>query len=92
MNNWRPNNHAVIAGNDYAGQYSEASVNPDGLLANRNYVWDTGSLSWVAETQPTGGGGGGVTWTFKDATFRKKFMEAVTNVIEGVKEESAKVI
>ena len=35
---------------------------------------------------------GPVTWTFKDATFRKKFMDAVTRVIEGVKEESAKVI
>ena len=30
------------------------------FTASRNYVWDTGSLSWVRETQPGGGGGGTV--------------------------------
>src|SRR2546423_1931020 len=29
------------------------------LLGSPNYVWDSGSLSWVKMTQPTGGGGGG---------------------------------
>lgn len=31
----------------------------EGRLSNTNYVWDTGSLSWVVMTQPSGGGGGG---------------------------------
>jgi hypothetical protein len=31
-------------------------INPRHTL---NMVWDTGTLAWVAETQPTGGGGGG---------------------------------
>ena len=28
---------------------------------SNNFVWDAGSMSWVAETQPSGGGGGGAS-------------------------------
>lgn len=35
---------------------------------------------------------GPVTWTFKDATFRAKVSQAVNRVVQGIKEESAKVI
>jgi hypothetical protein len=31
----------------------------EGIAKSANYVWDTGSLSWVVMTQPSGGGGGG---------------------------------
>lgn len=30
-----------------------------GAVDAQNWVWDVGTLSWVMETQPTGGGGGG---------------------------------
>jgi hypothetical protein len=29
------------------------------LYGNANYVWNTGTLAWVVETQPSGGGGSG---------------------------------
>lgn len=32
---------------------------PGNFQAQANFVWDTGSLSWVKMTQPGGGGGGG---------------------------------
>jgi hypothetical protein len=31
----------------------------EGIAKSANYVWDTGTLSWVVMTQPSGGGGGG---------------------------------
>jgi hypothetical protein len=31
----------------------------EGISKSANYVWDTGTLSWVVMTQPSGGGGGG---------------------------------
>lgn len=31
----------------------------EGIGKSANYVWDTGTLSWVVMTQPSGGGGGG---------------------------------
>jgi hypothetical protein len=31
----------------------------EGIAKSANYVWDTGSLSWVVMTQLSGGGGGG---------------------------------
>ena len=39
----------VQAGRDpLADTYSITDVNTDGKVANRNYVWDTGTLQWVA--------------------------------------------
>lgn len=40
----------VTAGKDTnTGEYSITDVNVDGKMASRNYVWDTGLMSWVAQ-------------------------------------------
>jgi hypothetical protein len=35
---------------------------------------------------------GPVTWMFKDATFQSKLNSSINNVLQGIKEESAKVV
>ncbi len=49
---------------DLFGKWIQFDCPTDGAafsIAVANRVWDPVSLSWVSETQPTGGGGGAVT-------------------------------
>ncbi len=49
---------------DLFGEWIQFDCPSDGTtysIAVANRVWDSGSLSWVSETQPSGGGGGSVT-------------------------------
>lgn len=51
---WRQGWDNVIA---VADEFGQPGAPWDGGV--RNYVYDTGSMTWVAETQPSGGGSGG---------------------------------
>lgn len=52
-------NIIAVAGTDGNGNFYIPDVDTAGNFKTRNLVWDPGSLAWVAETQPSGGGGGG---------------------------------
>ena len=78
MNNWKPTSHAVQTGRDYVtGEYSEASIDSAGLVGSREYVWDTSTLAWVKMQQPV---------------INTDTVNAAKKVIEGIKEESAKMV
>jgi hypothetical protein len=42
----------LLIGTDGLGNQYHADVDSDGRLINKNVVWDTDLLSWVAMTQP----------------------------------------
>ena len=45
----------VSAGKDTnTGDYSITDVNVDGKIAARGYVWDIGSMSWIAQVATSG--------------------------------------
>lgn len=60
---WRNGWDNVIA---VADEFGQPGAPWDGGI--KNYVYDTGSMTWVAETQPSGGGGGGDASAANQAT------------------------
>ena len=83
---------SLLAGFDGASA-TYVSVNSDQLLGTANYIWDTGTLAWIKDTGAGGGGGGGsVTWTVTEKQKRKQLKAAIERVIQGIKEESSKVV
>ena len=52
------NKMAGIFSNDESAKTISKLENSQGKLHTAQYDWDVGSLSWVRETQPAGGGGG----------------------------------
>lgn len=52
-----PNDQSPIA----VVLYDGSALTPGTTVDVHNFVWDTGSLSWVKETQPSGSGSGSAT-------------------------------
>lgn len=81
------------------------SISNDSLDVH-NFIWSTSALDWVRCTTSTSGEPvvsvsnfpssyavtGSVKWVFTQNKFDEIFDTAVSNVIEGVKNESAKVV
>lgn len=53
------------------------------LYESRNAVWDVAGQTWVAETQPTGGGGGGTTDVNLLSVDSSLFTEGATTFASG---------
>jgi hypothetical protein len=74
---------------DHFAEWVEFDCPTDGLnysIAVANRVWDTGTLAWVSETQPGGGGGGSVTqgtvpWVTDQRPYALQFDSAATPVL-----------